>query len=88
MEDQTNIGLVHHKDPEIDVIHMQQQDPVLRKVIEWIKEGIPRHCDVENDEKLKKWFGILHELALKNGILCHRWKMDNTADGIIQIVIH
>ena len=42
---------------------------------------------MENDEKLKKWFGILHELALKNGILCHRWKMDNTADGIIQIVI-
>ena len=85
LEDQTT--LVHGKDPEIDVISMQQQDSVLRKVIEWIKEGIPRRCDVENYEKLKKWFFILHELALKNGILCLRWKMDNTADGIIQIVI-
>ena len=56
-------------------------------MIEWIKEGIPRCCDVENDEKLKKWFGILHKLALKNGIFCHRWEMDNTADGIAQIVI-
>ena len=31
LEDQTTIGLVHGQDPEIDVIRMQQQDPVLRK---------------------------------------------------------
>ena len=42
LEDQTTIGFVHGKDPEIDVISMQQQDSVLRKVIEWIKESIPR----------------------------------------------
>ena len=87
LEDQATIGLVHGKDPEIDVISMQQKDSVLRKVTEWVKEGTPKCCDVESDEKLKKWFGILHELALKNGILCHKWKVDNTTDGIIQIVI-
>ena len=87
LEDQTTIGLVHGTDPEIDDISMQQQHPIVRKVIEWVKKGIPKRCDVENDDKLKQWFGILHELALKNGILCHRWKVDNTADGIIQIVI-
>ena len=40
LKDQTSIGLDVIIDV-IDVISMQQQDPVLRKVIKWVKEGIP-----------------------------------------------